>query len=418
MSVPATPTNILQNVITYNKINIAMLLNQCCMLNIANKEFNDFEKSNPANLGDTISFEKQYRFTSKNSLVVSFQGTQQRPQTLKVDRAISIGLEYTAEQLIFNIDRYKTTIANNAAAEIGSKVEYDLTGVFEEFPYRFYGDGINPINSFGELGKAFALFDDFGSASYERKAVLPTTVVPSIVNTGLNQFVPSRNEELAMSWRLGDWNNATWYQSNLLRTHYSGTVGDARATLTVVSTVQDPLTGAVIAITFSGCPSPNDPVAIKKYDRFLFDDTSTSQLRFLTFTGHVPCSNPVQFKSVADAASDAGSQVTVFLDVPLQAASGRDQNITASIVPGMTVTVLPSHKVGGIFSGNQFYAAMPRLPSMAPYYTGTETDPSSGVGLRMYTGGIFGQNQYGTVIDGIWGRTMVPENAMALIFPL
>lgn len=418
MSVPATPTNILQNVITYNRINIALLLNQYCMLNIVNTQFNDFEQSNPANLGDTISFEKQYRFTSKASLVASYQGTQQRVQTLTVDRPISIGLAYTAEQLIFNVDRYRTTIGNNAAAEIGAKVEYDLTGVFEEFPYRFYGDGVTPINSFGELGKAWALFDDFGSAAYDRKAVLPTTVVPSIVNTGLNQFVPIRNDDMAKSWEIGEWNNCEWYKSNLLHTHYSGTVGNARATLTVVSTVQDPLTGGVIAMTLSGCPSPNDPNAIKKYDRFVFNDTSTSQLRFLTFTGHVPCSNPVQFKAVADAVSDAGSQVTVFIDPPLQAASGRDQNITASIVPGMTVTVLPSHKVSGIFSGNQFYVAMPRLPNMDPYKTGTETAPGTGVGLRMYTGGLFGENQYATVIDGIWGRTAVPENMMALIHPL
>ena len=416
MSVPATPTNILQNVITYNKVNIAKLLNQTCMLTTANTRFKDFDV--PANQGDTVSFEKQYRFTSKDSLVVSFQGTEQRVQTLTVDRARSIGLEYTAQQLIFNIDQYKSTIANNAIAEIGSKVEYDLTGVWEEFPYRFYGDGITPINSFGELGKAMALFDSFGSADYDRKAYLPTTVVPSIVNTGLNQFALDRNNKLAMSWELGEWANTNWYKSNLLRTHYSGTVGVARATLTVVSTITDPISGAVIAVTFSGCPSPNDPNAIKKYDRMVFNDTSTSQMRFLTFTGHVPCANPVQFKAVADAVSDASSQVTVFIDPPLQVGSGRNQNITNTIIPGMTVTVLPSHVVGGIHSGNQYYVAMPRLPDMDPYKTGTESDPSTGVGMRMYTGGVFGQNQYGTVIDCIWGRTMVPENAMAFIFPL
>jgi hypothetical protein len=38
--------------------------------------------------------------------------------------------------------------------------------------------------------------------------------------------------------------------------------------------------------------------------------------------------------------------------------------------------------------------------------------------LRMYTGAQFGQNLYGTVHDGIWGKTQVSDNAMAVIFPL
>jgi hypothetical protein len=84
----------------------------------------------------------------------------------------------------------------------------------------------------------------------------------------------------------------------------------------------------------------------------------------------------------------------------------------------MQVKVLPSHRVGMVQSGNQFYVAIPPLPDCDPFMTSVEQDPDTGVSLRMYTGAQFGQNLYGTVHDGIWGKTQVSDNAMAVIFPL
>jgi hypothetical protein len=59
--------------------------------------------------------------------------------------------------------------------------------------------------------------------------------------------------------------------------------------------------------------------------------------------------------AIAQAASTAGSQVTVSVYPPLQAAAGNTQNLNQPIVAGMEVMVLPSHRAGMITSGDPLF---------------------------------------------------------------
>lgn len=413
------PNNIVQNVQTYNKADLAYLQNINCFISTANTKYNDFQRANPANLGDTITFDKPPRFVANDGLVVQFQGVQQRVQSLTVDRAKNVGINISAQQLIFNLDEYMDRFGRAAVEELGAVIESDIAGICETAPYRFYGNGVTPLSSFNQLGQMMAFFRNFGSAKNDTKCYLADIIIPDIVASGLNQFVPQGNEELRNSWELGSFAKAMWYSSNLLPEHISGSEGQAGVTLTVVSVVTDS-DGAVTAITFSGCSAPSDPDSVKIYDRFQFQDNVAgfNNIRFRTFVGHKPSACPVQFKATANAASTGGSQVTVSIDPPLQATVGKNQNITQQIVAGMQVKALPSHRVGMVQSGNQFYVAIPPLPDCDPFTTSVEQDPETGVHLRMYTGAQFGENLYGTVHDAIWGKTQVSDNAMAVIMPL
>lgn len=413
------PNNISQNVITYNKANLAWLQNLNCFVSTFNTRFKDFQKANPANLGDTISFDKPPRFVANDSLVVNFQAYEQRTQTLTVDRAKNVGIDVTAQQLIFNVDEYMERFGKGAIMELSAVVEADVAQSCVIYPYRFYGDGVTSVNSFEQLAQALAMFRNFGAAKYDTKGYLSDLSIPNVVNGGLNQFAMNRNNELANSWELGDFAQCKWYSSNLLPVHTSGTEGNSNTTLTVVSTTTNS-DGGVITITFSGTTSASDADSIKQYDRGQFLDNVSGQTnaRFRTFTGHQASGSPVQFQATADAASTGGSQVTVSITPPLQAAAGKNQNITTPIVAGMQVKFLPSHRAGMIHSGNQAYLAMPPLPSTDPFTNSVATDMDTGVSLRMYTGAQFGQNLYGTVHDVIWGKTVVPDNCMAVIYPV
>lgn len=415
----ALPNNILQNVATYNKADLAYLQNINCFVSTANTKYKDFQKANPANLGDEITFDKPPRFSANDGLVVNFEGVEQRTQTLVVDQSKNIGINISAQQLIFNLEDYMDRFGRGAVDELGAIVESDMATLCESAPYRFYGNGITPISSFNQLAQMLAFFRNYGAAKNDTKAYLSDIIIPDIVGSGLNQFVPGGNEELRNSWELGAFAKCQWYSSNLLPEHISGSEGQAGVTLTVVSVVTD-TNGAVIAITFSGTSATSDSNSVKLYDRFQFQDNVSDQqnIRFRTFTGHKPSACPVQFKATANAASTGGSQVTVSIDPPLQALSGKNQNITQQIVAGMQVKVLPSHRVGMVQSGNQLYAAIPPLPDCDPFMTSVEQDPDTGVSLRMYTGAQFGQNLYGTVHDIIWGKTQVSDNALAIIFPI
>jgi hypothetical protein len=412
-------TNILQQVITYNESNLALLLNSFAFISTANKKFERFNDDVPKNLGDTVSFDLPPRMTTTPSLVISFQSAAQRVQNLTVNKELSVSYQFTAQQFIFNVRDYMEKFGKSAVAEMGSQVEADVAALAESNTYRFYGDGVTPISTALQLANALAFFRNYGAAKDNTKGYLSVTTYPPIVNSNLNQFTIDRNNKESMSWMLGKFSDCEWYESNLLKTHLAGTEGNSGSVLTVVSTTVDG-DGAVTSITFSGTHAATDPNSVKQYDKFQFSDGVSGQtnVRFLTFIGHLPSQSPVQFRATANAASTGGSQVTVTIFPALQATSGRNQNITTAIVPGMQVTVLPDHRCGLIMSGNPLYLAMPKLPDEDPYKTSVATDEDSGASIRQYYGSLFGQNQRGMVHDIIWGKTLVDEYSMMVALPI
>jgi hypothetical protein len=173
-------------------------------------------------------------------------------------------------------------------------------------------------------------------------------------------------------------------------------------------------------LTLSGAAA-SDASAILQYDKLQFQDgvSGLPNIRYLTFIGHQPSGNPVQVQATATAASSGGGNVVVTVNPPLISTVGDpNQNLTIPIQSGMQVKVLPTHRAGLICGGDALFLAMPRLPDEVPFPTSAETDPDTGVSMRMYYGSLFGQNQRGFVNDVIWGSTLVPEYSMELVFPL
>lgn len=411
----AVPNNILQQVQTYQLSNLAYLQNLNCFVATANTKFKNFEKLT-ANLGDTVTFDLPPRFTTAASLVATFQSADQRVENLTVDKAINVSYAFTAQQFIFNVEDYMEQFGKAAVMEMSAEIEADIATVCVEAPYRFYGDGTTPINSYGQLAAALAMYRNYGAAKDNTKFYLSDIAQSAIVNTGLNQFATDRNNKSANSWDVGDFDRAAFYVSNLLPVHTAGTIGEDGTVLTVVSVVKD-ANDAVIQIVFSGAGTDAD--AVKEFDKFQFSDGVSGQpnLRYLTFIGHKVSSNPVQFRATANAASSAGN-VTVDVYPPLKASQGNTRNLNFEIAAGMQVTALPSHRAGMITAGNPLFLGMPMLPEEVPFPTGNEVDPDTGVSLRMYYGSLFGQNQRGMIHDAIWGKKAVPEYVMSVIFPL
>ena len=438
-----TPVNILQTVQTYQKAELAWLLNSFCGISLSNKKFKDFNDLT-ANLGDTVTFDTTPRYISYAGLVITEQPSVQRVQSLVCSQAANVAAAYTDQQFIFNVRDYMDRFGMAAMKELGSLVESDILrnfisgvvvndpqnanfglGQVSSGPFRFYGDGVTPINSFTQLAQSVANFEDFGAATHKMVGFLPVANIPAIVGTGLNQFAMNRNNDIAYSWELGKFSNTEWYESNLLPVHVSGTIGNTAApnnVMTVVST-NDPTGTNVTQITFTEPTSGTDANAIKAGDLFQFNDgiSGKPNMRFLTFIGHRQSQQPVQFRAIADAATVSGT-VTVTLQtingVGLVWAQNQNQNINNTIVAGMTVTPIPSHRAGCLMSGDQFYLAMPRLPDESPFTTVNMTDSDSGASIRHYFGSQFGMNNRAYVRDVIWGSTLVAENSLRYIFPL
>jgi hypothetical protein len=435
------PSNILQQVQTYQRSSLALLLNLCCHISTANTKFKDFDKIQ-ANLGSTVTFDLPPRFTTAASLVASFQPAAQRVLQLVADQANNTAFAVTSQQRIFNLEKgeedYMRVFGKSAIAELANNVEINialnwasavnsqLTNTLNTFsgPYRFYGDGVTPINSYQQLAQMIMFFKNYGAVAEGIKAYLPDTIVPAIVGTGLNQFVPHRNDEIAMSWEVGDFGTPLvhYYQSNLMPIHVSGNTGVNGNTLTVVST-NDPTGQNVTQITVSGATA-SDANAVFAGDMFQFQDGVSGQpnMRYLTFTGHAPSANPVQFRASANAGANSSGNVTISLVTQngngLNSAGGANQNLNNAIAVGMKLLTFPSHRCGGVLGGDALYMAMPQLPEQSPYDTANEYDPDTAASLRLTYGSLFGQNQTGMIYDEVHGSVIVPEYSMRILVPL
>jgi hypothetical protein len=99
------PSNILQQVQTYQKAELAFLLNSFCMINLANKKFRNFNDLT-ANLGDTVTFDVAPRYITYNGLVITQQPSVQRLQSLTCSQAFNTSTGYTDQQFIFNVREY------------------------------------------------------------------------------------------------------------------------------------------------------------------------------------------------------------------------------------------------------------------------------------------------------------------------
>lgn len=443
---PLYADNILQQVQTYQRSSLGLLQNLCCFVSTANTKFKDFDKIQ-ANLGSSVTFDTPPRATTSAGLVAAWQPAIQEVETLTCDQAFNSSFTVTAQQRIFNLekgeDEYIEVFGKSFLTELANEVEGNLalnaisavpvmtvnsegqsvpTGALhtESGPFRYYGDGVTQLTSYQQLAQMIMLFKNFGSVSHGIKVYLPDTVYPPIVGTGLNQFAPERNNEIAMSWEVGEFGTprVKYYQSNLLPIQYAGNVGELGQTLTLIST-NDPTGQNVTQLTFSGA-STSDADAIKAGDMFQFNDgvSGFKNMRYLTYIGHKVSANKVQNRATVDAASDGSGHVTITLAWPLNWAGGQTLNLNQPLQAGMQVTVLPSHKAGLVVGGDAFYIAMPQLPDQRPFDTANEYDPETGVSLRMTYGSIFGANQKGIIYDETHGSLVVKQYSMRIIVPL
>jgi hypothetical protein len=431
------PNNILQQVQTYQRSSLALLLNLCCHLSTANTKFKDFDKIQ-ANLGSTVTFDLPPRFTTTAGLVASFEPAVQRVLQLVADQANNTSFAVTSQQRIFNLEKgeedYMRVFGKSAIAELANLVEGNvaknwdssvtsqLDGTQNTYsgPYRFFGDGSTSISSFQQLAQAVMFFKNYGAVAEGMKIYLPDSIIPAIVGNGLNQFVPNRNDDIAMSWEVGDFGTplVKYYQSNLMPIHVSGDSGVAGNTFTVVST-NDPTGQNVTQITVTTNGSATDANAVFAGDMFQFKDGVSGQpnMRYLTFIGHYPSANPVQFRAIANAGA-TGSTITLSITPALNWAGGANQNLNNPIAAGMQILTFPSHRCGGILGGEALFLAMPQLPEQSPYDTANEYDPETAASLRLTYGSLFGQNQTGMIYDEVHGSVLVPEYSMRMLIPL
>ncbi len=409
--------NILQKVTTYQKSNLAYLLNYNTFIRTANTRFENFQNFT-GNIGDSVSFDLPYLFNAQNSLVIgNFETIEQRKHTITVDKAVSVPYAVTNQERVFNLsaDEYLNTVGKGAMAELSVQIESDVASLAVTNTYRHYGNGVNAPNTYGELAKALTQLRNYGMAAGQTDFYIADTVVNEIINSGLNQFTIDKNRKDFNSWMIGSFDKCDFYRSNLLPLHTAGTVGNANYDIVVNSISAD---GTQLTVAVASAVS--DANAFKKNDKLTFQDgvSGVSNIRFLTRVGHKVSSSKVQVRVTADAGTDeSGQTVLNIYPALISTAADANRNISTPVVENMQLKALPNHKACLIVQGKALYLAMPRLQDEDPFKTSNFVDPDTGVSMRMYYGSKFGENQKGIVHDAIWGKTLVDEYAMSFILP-
>lgn len=436
----AIPSNQLVNVQTYQKAQLAFMLNECVAINLANKKFLNFQDKE-GQIGDTVTFDLAPRAVSMNGLILSPMAAVQRQKTLICSQAMNTSMAFNNNQLLFNVSDYMDRFGKSRIMEVGGQIERDtLESIIgnsrvnnpnspnfgnlvdpRSGPYRFYGTGTQNISSMQDLAQACANFRDYGAANYDFEGIIPVTVEPQIVGTQQNKFTLNLNNESVESWEIGSFSNFRWSRSNLLPIHYAGTVGQSTGgdnILTLIST-NDPTGANITELTFSGAPA-TDANAIKQGDFLQFIDgvSGLPNIRFRTFVVHAISGQPVQNRIIEDAASNGSGHVTVKLAEPLVSIANQNQNLSHSLQPGMKVQIMNSYRAGVIMSGNPLYLAMPKMTDCEPFSSVSTMDPETGVSMRNYWGSVLGQDTKIFAWDQIWGNTFVGENGLTLLFPL
>lgn len=418
----SSPANILQQVQTYQNHIVAWIENMNCFVANANTKFERFNETVINNLGATVTWTRQPRYTFQPGLVVDFQATTQLVQSLTIDQSGNVGIAFNSPEMIFNVEPedFIKQFAHSALIEATTNIEAQVAEnvCTNSNVYRFYttGGDTTPaaINSYQQLAQALTQFRNFGAAMDTTKVFISDLIQYAVVGSGLSQFVLPRNEESYKVWELGDYSRASFYVSNMLPIWTSGLAGNNGETLTFVS-----INAAGTQITFHTDGSA-ETQCLKQGDLLQFASPADNPLTFRTYVGHRICANPVQCVITADADSTGLGPVTVVADVypALLSAAGPNQNLSRALTTSDTATVVPNHKRGLIYSADAMYLGMPRLPDQYPYPTGNEADPDTGVSMRLTQGVKVFENQLGLALDCIWGSTIIPENAMLLVFPL
>lgn len=373
----------------------------------------------PDNRSAKVDYLKQGRATVVRSLTSSFEEMIDTFGTIEVKEEFSASIAATDQQVLFDIKKGWEQYLKPRLREMGNAIHNDTTQVFRTKTTRWYGDPrTNPINNYFGLQNAKTRMDLYGTTGGIAKGFIPASIVPYMIQSGIQDFVPNRNEKDAFKWELSNQADTDWFKCTTLPSQVAGTVGKSDLTLTVVSVGTPDANGGVTSIVFSGAPT-SDSFSIRAYDRLQFKDgvSGKPDMRLLSFVGHEPIQHPVQMLARANAASDGGGLVEVTFDPPLQASAGQLRNINNEIQVGMQVKVLGDHTCGLIMQGNPLMLAMAPLPSKMPFMTEAVVDPDTKASLRLtYAAEPFEPKQ-GWSYNALTGKDLDNNNAIALIFP-
>lgn len=445
--------NSLQDVVTYQtKSALAMMEVRGCFAMLANREFDNWQ-SMVAQRGDTVTIYRPTLFRARNTLAfdpTNSGGFTEEKITLKVDKEASVNYAATDQQLAtYPIKAgnssgtpegraFSERKANEMGAELATVIDAEIAKTACFGGYRWAGDinaSSSSIDSMQKLRQTVTKFRNYGGTELAH-CVIPDISQVNIANTGFQEFILRRNEEMAKDWELPAVNgvpNTRFYSYAQAPVHTAGSaaVADAQYDITSVvdSTFVDPNTSEIregSTIRLTGLPGSSTVLINDIGDIGTAGSGSAfnanDPIKFLRPRGHTTTAVNPQFRVVESTQADGVGTIDIKVE-PRLIFDPTDEdpkaNLSRAINPASDkLRLVLSHKAGVMWLDSAFFFACPKLPSVSPYISSTVQDEKRKMALRTYFGNVFGNNISQVVQDIIYGSTMAPGYAMRLIFPV
>lgn len=441
-------TTVLQAVEAYGLETLAHLGANLTYGSLASTDYEGWDENHPGLRGDNATYRLPSLFSVQNSL--SFDpltdgGFAERFGTLTIDTEKLVVQSITDQEWQTTpLDKLMKDFGADMASSLAGNIDADLASTACLSGYRWAGDvnaGIGSLSDYQSIRLALTKYRNFGGMK-QAMAVLPDIDTTLILNTGLQEFTPVKNDKSALQWQIGAIKgglNTVFYQSPLNPIHTSGTVsetgnGEHVITSVVSSTHIKPGTTQAIPasiITIQGVGAGDTVVvndvgdigaATQNGGKFNYPNP----INFLRIQDKTVAFSEPQFNVVEGGTATGGGSLT-FKVIPELKFDGTGTDSTRNLSRAINlgagaatdrVRIVKSHRTGVIWQDRAFRFASPKLPTQSPYATATYVDKETRIGYRVYHGAVFGAATTSTVHDIRYGKTMEPEFAMRLIFPL
>ena len=387
--------------------------------------------------GDTYTKKKPTRFQNKQSLgfdAATEGAFNEQFFTITVDQERSVPYARDDNQRALVPEDLLTSNAIGSINNLCNEIEQFNGNQVAVGGYRFHGSPIvqaGQMQSPGELTEAVSRFRSFGGQGHISFGI-PTVASFQTVDSSFQQFVPNRNDDMALAGEIGKLRgvaNTMFYTSDQLPLHISGTAASDAAGVNagvgyvIVSvTPTAPSTTSAAGSTVIELSGGFDGDTIIVNDLIDIGVLNTANpLLFLTYTGYVASSAFVQARvTVGDTFSGGNATITVEPALIFDATNeDTARNLNRDIdLANDKVRIVQSHRAGAVYHDQYVAFACPRLGDTRPFPSASVYKKELGIALRAYEGYSVETATYFNVHDVIFGGGTAPEGLARIIYPI
>ena len=435
--------NTLVNVEGYLQDNAVHILdNSFCITKTLNPEYEGYDNLQ-GTLGPKFLVNLPTRTVARKGFGFTANGTDgqfsQRSMSVTADQEGAAEFPYSdIDSALFDKNKGISQAAMSNLTELANQFEGFYADKVSTAGYRFIGSpAVLPgqMQTVQEVTQGDALFESFGCVQgTEKHWIMPMVASAKTVSSGLQEFAPKRNNELALNGEigvLGGVRKTVFCRSNLLPVHTAGTAADNVLNLSSGYTIT--------SVTPTNAINPDDAngdntstivlSGMTNGETILADDmldigvlNAANPLRYLTFSGYHQSETTVQCR-VVTGDTVAGGVATILVQPALifdATNLNAYRNLNRDIIAGTdTIRFVKSHRSGCLYFGQYGFRVNPLLPDAEPYPSSSIKNQETGIAIRAFYGraGVGNPFKY-FVHESLYGFGAASEGFARVIYPL